>query len=157
MAEFTATLHSTLQNYQLPGGSSAYFAKVFKGEPNALTVTNRALCRWRVLRSEVPPEGPRVLTGDRMIAVVFGVSCYWPLAGAETATEAIEDDIADVIVTLPISIIAIGRGDTIGGKTVREVTVEDPSTVERVAPFPQSDVEMRVLEFEVHARILEAA
>ena len=51
MSELGLTIDSKLVAYQIPGGNSAYFAKVFKGEPGALAPMNRALARWRVARS----------------------------------------------------------------------------------------------------------
>lgn len=161
MNEFSLTIQSTLEAYQIPGGSSAYFAKVYKGEPSALMpTTGRALARWRVLRSERPPEGARTLKsgGDRQTVVVFGISCYWPLTPAEAKQESQEDDIAAVLVDLPNEFIALTPSSyTIGGYPLAAITVEDVSSVDRMPPFPESPADMRILTFELHARILEAS
>lgn len=158
--ELGLTIDSKLAGYQLPNASSAYFAKVFKGEPNALApMGGRALARWRVARSQVPPEGARVLTGSRQVAIVYVINCYWPLAGIEEAQETQEDDIATVLIDLPNEFIGLTASDyTIGGYPVALLTVEDTSTVERLWPFPDSNnsAEMRIVQFELHARVLEA-
>lgn len=159
MAELGLTIQSTLAAYQLPGASSAYFTKVYRGEPQSLMPTaGQPLVRWKVDRSEVPPEGARVLTGRRATVVVFAVECFWPLSGMEGAQQSHEDDIATVLVDLPTKFIALTPTSyTVGGYSVAAITVEDTSPVERTIPFPNvSDAEMRVLRFEVHARILEA-
>jgi hypothetical protein len=157
VTEFTTTLHETLQNYTLPGASSSYFAKVFKGEPNALMPTAQALAKWRVARTEVPPEGARVLTGRRAVACVFIVNCYWPLSGTEGSQQSTEDEIPTVLIDLPTKFIALTATDyTIGGYAIAGLTVEDVSSVERLQPFLTSEAEMRVATFEIHARVLEA-
>lgn len=157
-SEFTAMLHQRLQEYVLPGGDAPYFAKVFKGEPEALMPSNAPLCRWHVTRSETPPEGPRVLSGNRMTAAVFQVHCYWPLSASEERRESQEDDIAIVLIDLPNEFIGLTAADyTIGGYPLAAITVEDITPVERDTPFPMSDRDMRILTFEVHARILEAS
>lgn len=155
-SELGLTIHSTLQEYTLPGASVAYFAKVFKGEPNALTPTaGQALARWQVVRTQAPPEGVRNLKGDRMVAMVFAIYAYWPLSGLEGSQQSQEDDIATVLIDLPNSFIALTATDyTIGGYPVALLTIEDVSPVERLAPF--GDTEMRVLRLELHARVLEA-
>lgn len=157
-SELALTIQSKLEGYTLPGGSSAYFVKVFKGEPNALMPTSgKALARWRVARSQVPPEGARVLTGSRQVAIVYVINCYWPLSGTEGAQEAHEDDIATVLIDLPNEFIGLTPSDyTIGGYPVALLTVEDISSVDRLPPFNDSPVEMRIAQFELHARVLEA-
>lgn len=161
-SELGLTIQSTLEAYQLPGGSTRYFAKVFKGEPGALTVTGgKPLARWRVLRSQVPPEGPRVVNGHRMTSVVYGVTAYWPLSAVEGAQQSQEDDIATVLIDLPNRFIALTATEyTIGGYPVALLTVEDTSGVERSVPFPSAGVdqaEMRITTWELHARVLEAS
>ena len=164
MAEFTTKLHEVLAAYTLPGASSAYFAKVFKGEPNALTpVAGKPLARWRVLRSQAAPEGPRVLTGSRQIAVVFGIFAYWAPSASETKQRSDEDDIATVLVDLPnkfISPTITAKDYTIAGKALAVLTVEDTQLVDRSIPLPGSETvqtDQRILSFELHARILEAS
>lgn len=158
-SELGLTIDSKLVAYQIPGGSSAYFGKVFKGEPGALAPMNRASARWRVARSQPPPEGVRNLKGDRMVTIVYIINCYWPLSASEEAQEAQEDDIAAVLIDLPNEFIGLTASDyTIGGYAVSLLTVEDVSLVERLVPFPDSgsNAEMRVVQFELHARVLEA-
>lgn len=157
-SELSLTIHSTLQAYTLPGASSAYFAKVFKGEPEALTpTTGGAVARWHVVRTQPPPEGVRNLKGDRMTAMVFQIHVYWPLTAIEGAQQSQEDDIATVLIDLPNEFIALTAANyTIGGYPVALLTVEDVSPVERQTPFINSDREMRILQIELHARVLEA-
>lgn len=156
--ELGLTIQSTLAAYKLPGASANYFAKVFKGEPSALMPTaGQALARWHVAESRVPPEGPRVISGSRMVELVYLINCYWPLSGAEGAQQSQEDDIATVLIDLPNDFIALTAANyTIGGYAVSALTVEDTTTVERATPFPNSESEMRVAQFELHARVLEA-
>ena len=163
MSEFTTVLHEALQEYAIPNGNGAYFAKVFKGEPSALFPSNGPpICRWATTGTRVAPEGPRTLRGERMLAAVFGVFVYWPLAATEGAQQSQEDDISTVMVDLPATLVGLSDPDaletyTLAGKTVQLVTVEDPTLVERAFPFPSSEVEMRILTLEVHARMLEAS
>lgn len=158
-SELGLTIDSKLVAYQLPGGSSAYFSKVFKGEPNALMPTSGgALARWRVARSQPPPEGVRTLNGKRMVAIVYIINCYWPLSGLEGAQEAHEDAIGAVLIDLPNEFIGLTPSDyTIGGYPVAALTVEDVSSVDRLPPFPESTTDMRIAQFELHARVLEAS
>ncbi|MCZ7600002.1 MAG: hypothetical protein M5U09_22840 [Gammaproteobacteria bacterium] len=159
--EFTLTLQSTLEAYVIPGGSGAYFAKVFKGEPNALMPTpGHPLAHWKVLRTEPAPEGIRTLAGQRQLAIVFGVFAYWPLSAAAGKQRSDEDDIATVIVDLPnkpISPTLTATDYTIGGKAVALLTCENTQLVERTNPLPDSPADLRVLSFEIHARLLEAS
>ena len=161
MAELGRTIHSTLAAYQIPGGSSAYFTKVFKGEPEALMPTGgQALARWHVVRSQQPPEGARVIKagGDRMTTVVYQINCYWPLSPLQESMEDKEDDIATVLIHLPNSFLALTPASyTIGGYPVAALTVEDVTPVERAFPFPSAERECRILTFELHARVLEAS
>jgi hypothetical protein len=158
-SELGRTIQTTLEEYTLPGVAPAYFAKVFRGEPLALTPSSRALARWHVLRAQPPPEGPRVLNNNRMTAIVYGIHCYWPLTPSEEAQGTQEDDIATVLIDLPNRFIDLTASDyTIGGYPVAGITVEDPSLVERVVPFADSgQAEMRTIHFELHARVLEAS
>jgi hypothetical protein len=159
-SELGRTIQQTLEEYTLPGVSSPYFAKVFRGEPQALMPTNRALARWHVIRSQVPPEGARVLTGARQVVIVYLLNCYWPLSASEDTQGTQEDDIATVLIDLPNRFIDLTATDyTIGGYPVALLTVEDTSEVQRVIPFPDSNTlaEMRVIQFELHARVLEAS
>lgn len=156
-SELGLTIQETLAEYQIPDGVTPYFAKVFKGEPEALMPTGNPLARWHVVRSQPPPEGVRNLKGDRMTTVVYAIHCYWPLSALEESRESREDDIATVLIDLPNAFIALTATDyTIGGYPVALLTVEDVSPVDRAFPFPQSERECRILTFELHARVLEA-
>jgi hypothetical protein len=159
-SELTLTLQSTLVAYTLPNGTDRYFEKVFKGEPNALTPGARPVARWKVLRTQPAPEAARSVSGQRMIAMVFGVNAYWPLTSEEDAQQAMEDDIAVVLVDLPAKFIdptLHGTDYTIAGKAVSLLTVENEQFVERTLPFPDAQRDVRALSFEVHARLLEAS
>jgi len=159
-SEFTAALHSTIQSYTLPGVSSTYFDKVFKGEPNALMPGGKPLARWKVLRTEGSIEGMRTLKGQRQLTLVFEVMAYWPLSATEGSQQSFEDDIATVIVDLPNQLISptLTASDyTIGGKAVALLTVEREQLVDRALPFPDSAAECRILSFELHAQLLEAS
>lgn len=158
-SELGVTIHETLQGYTLPGASAPYFTKVFKGDPPALMATSKPLARWRVARSQPPPEGVRVLTGSRQVAIVYAINGYWPLSAVEAASENNEDDIATVLIDLPNRFIELTATDyTIGGYPVSLLTVEDTSAVDRFVPFPDSgQADMRIAQWELHARVLEAS
>jgi hypothetical protein len=157
MAEFTTTLHETLQNYTLPGASSSYFAKVFKGNPGALMPTGRPLARWLVASVGEPPEGPRTM-GNVMRVAVFRVFCYWPLSGAEGSTQDTEDDILRVMVDLPPQLIdptLTSSEYTVAGITVRALTLESVQPRELDFPPGSQDAQVNVFQFDIHARLLE--
>lgn len=165
MTEFGITIDATLRAYVRPSSPSApYFGgAVFKGEPQALTASGRPMARWHISRSQPPPEGVRNLKGGRMSECVYLVHCYWPLTPLQEAQHNQEDEIAEVLLTLPNDFIALVQdsgfsvGDyTIGGYNVSMITVEDPSPVQREFPFPDSPSQMRETVFEIHARVLEA-
>jgi hypothetical protein len=159
VTEFTTALHGILQEYTLADSAAPYFAKVFKGEPNALTPTGQALARWRVKSIGPAPEGPRVLTGEMMRTAVFNVMCVWPLTAMEGRQQGIEDEITEVCVSLPqcLCVPALTAADyTIAGIPVSTITIEDISPVE--AGFPVSNPESalaRLFQFDVHVRLLE--
>jgi hypothetical protein len=156
-SEFTTTLHDTLAGYVLPDESDTYFGKVFVGEPNALAPVGKPVARWKIARTEQPPEGARNLKGRRMVACVFHVNCYWPLSGTEGSQANTELSIGRMLIDLPTKFIALEATDyTIGGYAISGLTVEDVSSVERLQPFLTSEAEMRVATFEIHARVLEA-
>lgn len=159
MAEFTTTLHDTIAAYALIGGTGTYFATVFKGEPNSLTVTGgKAQARWQVIGTVPPPEGERTLVGQRMVEAIFEVACYWPVQALEGKQQAVEDEIAEVMLGLPSDIVGLNpTTDTIGGKTVNLVTVPSTARIQRNFLHQSSDQEYRVLTFEVRARIPEAS
>jgi hypothetical protein len=156
-SEFTTTLHETLQNYTLPGASSTYFTKVFKGNPGALMPTSRPLARWLVASVGEPPEGPRTM-GNVMRVAVFRVFCYWPLSGAEGSTQDTEDDILRVMVDLPPQLIdpTLDHTDfTVADLPVAALTLENVQPRELDFPPGSQEVQVNVFQFEIHARLLE--
>ena len=157
MPEFTTTLHETLQGYTLPDGSRPYFAKVFKGEPGALMPTGGPMARWRVSRIQEPPEGPRTLSGLVMREMVFSAFCYWPLSATEAATDMTEDNIATVMVDLPPRFIrpALTDAYTIGGVPVTTLTLDGNPVTQADFPTLNSEVQVRVFQFDILARLLE--
>lgn len=158
MTAFTEQLHTVISQFHLAADSTALFAKVFKGDPNALTVTGgKPMARWQAVGSENAPEGARNLRGDRMFDARFNVSCYWPLTAVEGAGESQEDAIAETMVGLPAEIVAITPNTyTLADLLVAVVTVETV-TVQRAFLHQTSEFEYRTLSFDVHARVLEAA
>lgn len=158
MAEFTGAMHDIIAGYTVAGSSTPLFAKVFKGDPNALTITGgKPLARWQTPGSVNAPEGPRTLVGQRMVEAVFNVACYWPLTASEGAQHSQEDDIADVMIGLPAKLVEMEPHTyTIAGKDVSLVTVETV-TVGRAFLHQTSESEYRILTFDVRARVLEAS
>lgn len=161
MAEFTVTLDSTLKAFHLPGASEPYFRYVLAGEARTLVPDAVPQIVWKVSRTQPPPEGERNVKGRRSVAMVFSVVCFWPAVGEPVAVEQQEHDIATVLVALPADLVALTPANepkvyTVAGKTVNLVTVEDDSNVE-FEPWRNSEIEMRQLGFQVHARILEAS
>jgi len=160
MAEFTTALEGVLRSFRLPGASEEYFQHVLKGEPRTLVPHPVPQIVWKVQRTQEPPEGPRNVRGRRSVALVFSVMCFWPAVGDPDVVERQEDDIATVLIALPADIIALtppgsATTYTVAGKTVNLVTVED-DTEAVFEPWRNSEIEMRQIGFEVHARILEA-
>ena len=160
MAEFTAALDEVLKSFRLPGTAEPYFGHVLKGEARTLAANPVPQIVWKVARTQEPPEGPRNVKGRRSVALVFSVMCCWPAVGEPDAIERQEDDIATVLIALPADIVALTPASevttyTVAGKTVNLVTVEDETPVD-FEPWRNSEIEMRQIGFEVHARILEA-
>lgn len=156
---FTAAFHSAIAGYHLDGESANLFAKVYKGHPQSFApLGGKPIARWHVAGSIDPPEGPRVITGRRMVAAVFTVQCYWPLSSVEGAQTSQEDKIAETLIGLPAAIIALtNQGYTLASKVVGAVTVDGNQPIAREFPFPDGETEGVVLTLTVHARILEAS
>lgn len=158
MIEFTVKLHDVLSGYVLPGATTPYFARVFKGEPNSLMPTSQAMARWRVKSISVPPEGPRVISGLMMRTAVFGVMCVWPLSATEEAQGRMEDEITTVAVDLPplLCVPALDASEyTVGGVPVSALTVEDIQPIEPGFATVNAETMYRLFSFDVHARLLE--
>ena len=155
---FTTKLHETIANYHLEDTTENLFVKVFKGHPSALMPSGRPVARWFTNGTIDAPEGPRVITGRRMVAAVFTVQCIWPLAATEAAQQGQEDQIAEAMIGIPAELIAIEKNTyTIAGKNVTVVTVGGNQPVTREILFPESEQENILLSLVVHARILEAS
>jgi hypothetical protein len=148
------TIGTTLEQYKLPGGSVAYFAKVFKGMPSALAATGRPVALYHYTRSEPAPEGNRSLDGSTMREDVFTVECYWPLTPMDGAQQSQEDDIYAVCVDLPEQFIDTSGQSVDYGDTVTLATYDQASKISQLDFYGAMDVPFRVFRFDLHLRVL---